>query len=132
MSGSTAKSGDVVRGLVATWVVLWLVVGAWVGYEVWQLSDLGTTVAESGRALDAAGSGLQSLGDVPVVGDQTAQVGDQVRANADGIVAAAGEARSGARRLSVLLGLAVALVPSVPVLAVHLALRRGLLAAGVR
>jgi hypothetical protein len=131
VSGRTAPSGDVVRGLVATWVALWLVVGAWVGYEVWQLSDLGATVAESGRALDAAGSGLQSLGDVPVVGDQTSQVGDQVRANADDIVAAAREAQSGARRLSVLLGLAVALVPSVPVLAVHLALRRGLLTADV-
>ena len=132
MSGRTAPSADVVRGLVATWVTLWLVVGTWVGYEVWQLSDLGATVAESGRALDAAGSGLQSLGGVPVVGDQTSQVGDQVRANADDIVAAAGEAQSGARRLSVLLGLAVALVPSVPVLAVHLALRRGLLTADVR
>lgn len=132
MSGPAAGSGDVVRGLVATWVVMWLVVGAWTGYELWQLADLGATVAESGRALDAAGSGLQSLGSLPVVGEDTAALGDQVRSNAEDIVAAAGNAQSGARRLAVLLGLAVALVPSLPVLFAHLALRRGVVAAAPR
>lgn len=128
MTGNRRPSGDVLAGLVATWVVLWLVVGAWTGYELWQLGDLGATVADSGRALDAAGTGLQSLEGIPVVGEQTAELGEQVRSNAQDIVAGAGEAQSRTRRLAVLLGLTVALVPSVPVLAVHLALRRGLIA----
>lgn len=128
MSAPRRPSGDVVTGLVATWVALWLVIGSWTGYELWQLGDLGATVADSGRALDAAGTGLQSLGPIPVVGEQTAELGQQVRTNAQDIVAGAAEAQSRTRRLAVLLGLAVALVPSVPVLAVHLALRRGLTA----
>lgn len=128
MSVDRAPSSDAVKGLLATWVVLWLVVGAWTGYELWQLGDLRATLADSGRALDAAGSGLQSLGSVPVVGEDTSALGDQVRQNAEDIVAAAGDVQSGMRRLAVLLGLAVALVPSVPVLAGYLALRRGLVA----
>ena len=132
MTASRRPSGDVVPGLVATWVVLWLVVGAWTGYELWQLSDLGATVADSGRALHAAGAGLQSLGPIPVVGEQTAELGQQVQSNARDIVAGAAEAQSRTRRLAVLLGLTVALVPSVPVLAVHLALRRGRVAPVVR
>ena len=132
MSPPRRPSGDVVTGLVATWVVLWLVIGVWTGYELWQLGDLGATVADSGRALDAAGTGLQSLGAIPVVGEQTAELGQQVQTNAKDIVAGAAEAQSRTRRLAVLLGLTVALVPSVPVLAGHLALRRGLIAPVVR
>lgn len=120
------------KGLVGTWVVLWLVVGAWTGYELWQLAELGGTVADSGRALDAAGSGLQSLGGIPLVGEETEQLGEQVRRNAEDIVVAARDAQSGGRRLAVLLGLAVALVPSVPVLAAQQAVSRGLLVARPR
>ena len=123
MSGRGGRS-DVVRGLVATWCALWLVIGAWTGYELWQLSDIGPTVAESGRALDSVGSALESLGSVPVVGDRTGELGVEVRANAEQIVADAIEARGAIRRLAVLLGVTIALVPSVPVLAAYAALRR--------
>ena len=124
--------GDLYKGLIATWCALWLVVGGWTGYELWQLSDLGPTVADSGRALDSAGTALESLGSVPVVGDSTAELGSEVRANAEKIVADAIEARASIRRLAVLLGLTVALVPSVPVLAAYATLRRRrLLEAGI-
>jgi hypothetical protein len=124
--------GELYRGLIASWCALWLVVGVWTGYELWQLSDLGPTVAESGRALDSAGTALESLGSVPVVGDQTAELGSEVRANAQQIVADAIEARASIRRRAGQRGLAIALVPSVPVLAAYAAVRRRrLLEAGV-
>lgn len=123
-------AGDVWSGVVATWCVLWLVVGVWTGYELWQLSDLGEAVAGSGRALDSAGSALESLGRVPVVGDTTAELGTEVRANGAQIVTGAADAGSALRRLAVLLGLTISVVPSVPVLALHAALRRRLLPAG--
>jgi len=119
------RAADPWTGVIATWCALWLVVGVWTGYELWQLSDLGVTVAGSGRALDSAGSALESLAPVPVVGDRTAELGAEVRANAAQIVDDAGEARGSMRRLAVLLGLAVSLVPSTPVLALHVAVRRG-------
>lgn len=118
-------AADPWTGVIATWCALWLVVGVWTGYELWQLSDLGVTVAGSGRALDSAGSALESLGAVPVVGDRTAELGAEVRGNAAEIISGSAEARASMRRLAVLLGLAVSLVPSAPVLAVHVAVRRG-------
>lgn len=115
---------DTTQALVALWCALWLVVGVWTGYETWQLSELSDTVAVTGQTLDEAGSALESLGSVPVVGETSAQLGSQVRQNAAEIVDSAGAAGSSVRRLSVLLGFTIALVPSAPVLVVHRMLGR--------
>lgn len=111
--------------VVALWCALWLVVGAWTAYEMWQLSGLSDTVADTGRTLDSAGEALQSLGGVPVVGDRTEQLGNEVRANAAQVVDSAGDAGQAVRRLSVLLGLTIALVPSGAVLLLRHVVRRG-------
>lgn len=109
---------------VALWVALWLLLGAWTAVEVWRLGELTRTVADSGRALDEAGKALESLRPVPVVGTRSAELGEQVRANSVDIVRDARQARGSFRRLSVLLGLAVAVVPTVPVVAMRRVLRR--------
>lgn len=101
---------------MALWALLWLLLGGWTGAEVWRLSDLTGTVVDSGYAIDSAGEALQSLDPVPLYGDRAAELGTEVRSNARQIVADAEQARGAFRRLAVLLGLAVALVPSVPVL----------------
>lgn len=105
--------------LVALWCTVWLVVGAWTGYEMWQLSSLSSTVADSGRALDEAGIALESLGQVPFVGDRTAALGADVRANGADIMRSADDAGTSIRRLAVLLGFVIALVPSVPAVVAH-------------
>lgn len=122
MNRGTLKALD---GLVALWCTLWICVGAWTGYEVWQLGALSDTVAESGYAIDEAGQALQSLGKLPVVGETTGSLGDQIRENAAEIVESAGEAETSIRRLGVLLGLLAAVVPTVPLLAVYLPIRTG-------
>lgn len=121
---------QLVRGLLATWCVLWLVVGGWTGHELWRLADLGATVADSGRALDSAGTALESLRAVPLVGDKTAALGTEVRANAADVVVGAQDAGSSVRRLALLLGLTIALVPSVPVVVLVVTLRRRVRVAG--
>ncbi len=82
------------------------------------------TVADSGRALDEAGMALQSLDRVPLVGGEAAELGTQVRQNGVDIVAGAGSAQGSFRRLAILLGVTIAFVPTVPVVAVHRVLRR--------
>lgn len=118
-----------VDAAVAVWVVLWLVLGIWTGMEVWRLSDLTVTVEDSGYAIDSAGRALASLDPVPVVGDRSAEIGLQVRENAADIVADARLARDSFRRLAVLLGIVVALVPSLPVVLLRVVVRRTLLRA---
>lgn len=112
-----------VDAAVALWVALWLVLGVWTAVEVWRLSDLTETVAESGVALDEAGTALQSLRRVPVVGGEAADLGTQVRQNGVDIVAGSEQARGSFRRLSLLLGVTIVFVPTVPVVAMHRVLR---------
>ena len=106
------------------WVVLWLVVGAWTGYQIFQLTGLADSAIQSGQALETAAEGLQTLGDLPVIGTSTAELGDQVATTAALIVQSGTEARSSVRGLAVLIGLAVALGPTGPVLIFYVPLRR--------
>ncbi len=118
----TANESTIRRldGLVLFWLVLWLVIGGWVGYTLWQVSELGETVTESGRAIGSTGGALEALGGVPVVGDRTAELGGEVIAAAEGIALRGQELGSQLRQLAVLLGLAVVLLPVAPVLAWYL------------
>jgi hypothetical protein len=99
---------------VAAWCVLWLFVGVWTGYELWQLGELGGAVAETGRALGTAGDALESLSGAPIVGERTEELAAQVQGSSADIVSEAQAAQGSLRQLAVLLGLTVSLVPSVP------------------
>ncbi len=109
----TVRSWD---GVVVFWVVFWLVLGVWTGYLIWQLTGLAESTVNSGHSLASAGSALRKLSSVPLIGDQTGALGQQVGATADGIVRSGDQADRSIRGLSVLLGAAVALAPSGAVL----------------
>ncbi len=110
--------------VVALWVVLWLVVGAVTGLQVRQLTVVSDSLVESADALDVAGIALQDIGRLPVVGDRPEALGNQVRETALEIDRAGAASRETVRTVSVLLGLALILIPVVPVVAVYLPLRR--------
>jgi hypothetical protein len=116
-------------GALMFWVVLWLVIGAWAGYLIWQLTALSASTVESGRSLGVAADALTNLGSVPVVGDASKEFGDRIGATAAQVVDAGHQADRSIRGLAVLIGLAVALGPSAPVLLFYLParlrLRRG-------
>ncbi len=108
------------------WVVFWVVVGGWTGYEIWQLTGLSDSVMDAGQALNTAGRALQDLGGVPLVGDRTRQLGDQIVGTAAGIVDNGASSARSIRALSVLIGLAIGVGPIGPVMVVHLPRRRAL------
>ena len=105
------------------WVVLWLVVGVASGFEVLRLSGLADSAVDSGHALETAGGALRTLRDVPVIGDTTADLGQQVSRTAEGIVSNGIEAKGRVRVLGLLLGVAVALGPVGPVLLFYVPVR---------
>ncbi len=106
-------------GTVA-WVFLWLVLAIATAFQVWRLSALTDTVVESGEALDAAGRALQAVGDLPIVGEATERLGGRVR-DAAGDVEEGGElSREAIVWISVLLGLAIVVVPVTSVAAARL------------
>lgn len=120
-----AKTVHTWDGVVVLWVVIWLVVGAWTGYEIWQLTSLSGSTEDAGRALQSAGSALQGLSDAPIIGDRTSAIGDRVVATATSIVDSGIRAGTSIRSLSVLIGLTVAVAPSGPVLLFYVPARIG-------
>lgn len=107
--------------LVLAWVVLW----AWAGTAV---HDGTTALADPARQTDSAATSLGEqlrdaggrLGGTPVVGDELAAPFDRAAEASDGIAAAGRDTVGAVERLALLLGLAVALVPILIALAVHL------------
>ncbi len=110
----------ILDGLVVSWVILWLVVGGVTAYEVRQLTSISDSAEASARAADRAGEALLALRGLPLVGEDAGELGDEVQAAADEVLVNAAESRTTVRRLGVLLGMSVALIPLSPVLWVYL------------
>lgn len=114
--GTSRSTLRLLDALALAWCAVWLALGIWVGRELWQLAGLGETLARSGSALDSSGRALQELREIPIIGQTPGRIGDQVRATAADVVTQGNEATGSARRLAVLLGLTVALLPLTPAL----------------
>lgn len=107
------------------WTALWIALAFVTAHEVLALRDLSDTVVKTGRAVDTAGRALQAIGGVPFVGGRVSTLADQVRVAGDSAIASGRSSRDSATNLAVLLGVAVGLIPTVPMVALYLALRRG-------
>ncbi len=110
-------------GVVVFWCVLWCVLGVWTGVTLWQAADVGDTISSSGSSLASVGQGLQSLSDIPVIGERPGEVGAEVTRSASDIVARGAEVKGQLRLLGVFLGIALVGIPVTPVLGVYLPMR---------
>jgi hypothetical protein len=137
---------DVALGV---WVVVWLIAAVAVASSIKQLEDGGAAVVAAGDGLDETSAGLDRaaaglhqtaqalgvIGELPFVpGNPGAALGRtaddvelfavRVRATAEDARVTGLEAQEAARTLAVVLGLAIALIPTVPFVALYLLLRR--------
>lgn len=109
-------------------VLLWVLVWLWAGRAV---HDGTLALAGPGRQTDRAATTMADelrdaggrIGDAPLVGDELAVPFDRAAAASDGLAAAGRDTVEAVERLALLLGLAVALVPVLVVLALHLPAR---------
>ncbi|MDP9072460.1 MAG: hypothetical protein M3N68_14475 [Actinomycetota bacterium] len=115
--------GRLLKAVVALWSAAWMATGVVAGVQIWQLGRLSSTAVESGEALDSAGAALQLVGRVPVVGPRSERLGDEVRAAAQRIQDGAAKSQDNIRRLSVLVGVSIALIPVSPVVAAYAPVR---------
>lgn len=118
------SSIHVLDGLVLAWLAFWLVMGAWAGYTIWQVSALGDTMSKSGVALGTAGRGLETAAEVPVLGNGIGDLGAEVSATAEEVTARGQEIKGQLRQLSLMLGLSIMLMPTTPVVGLYLPLRQ--------
>jgi hypothetical protein len=110
--------------LLVAWVLLWLGIGAWTGYEVNGLRRLSTTVVSAGVAVQTTGEALQRFGSIPLVGGDLGRIGGEVRVAGVSAQVSGRASRGTIDTLAVLLGLAVGLIPIGPVVLLVLVLRR--------
>jgi hypothetical protein len=110
---------------LAIWAVFWIVIAAFTAYEVAALQALSHTVVKAGAATESTGHALAAVGHLPFVGGRISDLA------AEAVAAGASARASGAStagtvdRLAVLLGIAIALIPTVPLLALYVPLRLG-------
>lgn len=104
-------------GFVVVWTVVWILVGIWTRHEVQTLRQLSGTVVTSGRAVKQTGDALQGLGGIPFVGGDVARVGRQVSTAGVSAQRSGLQSRNAVESLGNLLGISIALIPSVPMLA---------------
>jgi hypothetical protein len=108
---------------LAIWVAVWLGLGIAIGVKVHDLTALSATVARDGRAVETVAGSLHSLGSVPLIGGQIAKDAGQVQQAGASAASSGARSASAIRVLSVLLGIAVAFLPTVPVLCLYLPAR---------
>jgi hypothetical protein len=102
---------------LALWSAAWICMGVTVGHEVRGLGELNGTVERLGRAVTDVGG---VIGALPLVGERAAGPAEEISGAGRDAVASAGEARSNARSVGLLLGISIALIPSSPVLLLYI------------
>lgn len=119
----SSRTLPLVDAALALWVAAWIGLGVAIGVNVANLSVLSHTVTVDGRAVETVGRSLKPLGGVPFVGGEVSHAADAVRRAGESAVASGESSASSVKALSVLLAIAVALLPSVPVFGFYVPLR---------
>jgi hypothetical protein len=104
--------------VLAGWAIFWVAVAIAVAVNTRDIAGLGATVSQTGSAVNQIGS---TLGSIPIPGVSDAASSVQ---SAGASAAQEGQSSGDAvRRLSILLALAIAVIPSTPVLGLYLPIR---------
>jgi hypothetical protein len=105
------------------WVAVWIYLGVSIGEQVNGLRQLSSTVTKVGVAVRTTGDAVSGLGSVPFVGGQIKDAGAQVKSAGESAIQSGRQSRNSVSSLSWMLALAIAVIPSVPVLGFYLPLR---------
>ena len=112
----------VVDAVVLAWVLAWALAGYAAARGLDQVREVTASAQGAGAAVERTGRSIRDV-DLPVVGTVLRDAGDEVVAAGRDAQAQARDSGDSVRTASVLLGLAVWLVPSLPLLAAYGPLR---------
>ena len=124
---STLPSGRgvlVLDALLAVWAAAWIAVGVAVAGTFDDLVVLPNTFGSVGAAIDSSGRAIGSL-ELPVVGNPLEAPGREISDAGREVARNGRSGRDEVERSATLLGLAVALVPTLPLLVAYLPSRVG-------
>jgi hypothetical protein len=109
--------------LLAVWVAFWLWLGVAVGHEVSGLRSLSDTVTKDGQAVAQTGATLRDLGSVPLLGGRLGATATQIEDAGLATARSGRRSRRSVHNLSWMLALAIAVIPSLPVVGFYAPLR---------
>lgn len=109
--------------LVALWTIAWVVVALAIAHEADGLRDLSRTVTRVGQAVVASGEALSDFSSVPVVGSELDEPAKRIQAAGRSAIASGRSSGESVTDLSVLLGISIALIPTLPLVCLYLPLR---------
>jgi hypothetical protein len=107
----------VTDALVIAWVALWIVMGVFVARDVRGLSSVSDTIVIAASTVDRTADALDPLANLPFVGKRIEEAQANIHQAAEDARANAATSRQSILDLSRLLGWAVALAPTVPIVA---------------
>lgn len=119
----SARAMRLLNVALAIWAAFWLGIAAYTAYEMAALRSLSVTVVKAGSATESTGHALAALSSVPFVGGKLASLASQTIAAGASARASGASTGSTVDQLAVLLGIAIALIPTVPLIALYLPLR---------
>ena len=108
---------------LAGWLIAWVVIGLVVGRDVARLRELNDTVVLAGQAIEQTGDLLDQVGRIPLLGEPVGDLADSIRRTGASARQSAADSRETVDDLSVLLGVSIALIPTIPLAAVWIPLR---------
>jgi hypothetical protein len=120
---SSARSVWILDAALVAWTIAWIVLAILIAQNVRDLSQLSRTVVRAGVAIEDTGEALGTLGSVPFVGDRLAELSDRITQAGTSAKRSGRASREGVRDLSVLLGIAIGVIPSVPLFALYAPMR---------
>jgi hypothetical protein len=109
--------------VLVVWVAIWIWLGTALGGEVAGLRRLSGTIAQVGTAVVQSGQLLSSFQGLPLVGSKVGSTARQIEKSGHSAVTSARVSRESASHLSWMLALAIAVIPSTPVLGLYLPAR---------
>jgi hypothetical protein len=109
--------------IVAVWCALWLLIGYVIDREVLGLRKLSDTVVIAGQALNSTADQLETLSDVPFVGDRVKRTAAEARRTARSARFSGRESRRSVTHVAHWLWFAVSAIAVLPILLVYGLLR---------
>jgi hypothetical protein len=108
---------------LALWVAVWIALGTAIAGQVHGLRQLSVTVTKVGGALQETGQTLDGLSSAPLIGGRIGDAAKRIDEAGDSTVASGARSRESIANLSWMLGVFLAVIPSVPVLVLYVPLR---------
>jgi len=121
--GSSGKMVRLLDVAMVLWTAGWIVLAVAIGRQVQHLTQLSDTVTRAGAAVRDTGTALRTLENVPFVGQRIGELATRIDEAARSAVASGRDSRESVQRLSVLLTVAIAISPTIPVLALYMPFR---------